>query len=212
MIMMVIMQGFMNVKKAKDIVEETILHEIQHAIQNIEGFALGASGLDKNYMRTAGEVEGRSVQRRADMDMSERMSTLLAETEDVAREDQIILRDGMESYEQSMWHAGQRELEGGRFKIEYATGERGESYGHGIYLSELPEIGQIHTQGKGYLYTVEGPENDMLLNWDERSAFIRELPQIKQSVSRISSTSRLLSARFFVAFISLYTQTSGRTC
>lgn len=46
------------------------------------------------YHRTAGEVEARNVQTRMDMSWADRQKTLLAETEDVAREDQIFLRDG----------------------------------------------------------------------------------------------------------------------
>ena len=43
-----------------------------------------------------GEVEARNVQKRINMSAEERLNTLLSETEDVAREDQIFLRDGVE--------------------------------------------------------------------------------------------------------------------
>ena len=42
-----------------------------------------------------GEVEARNVQKRLNMSAEERLNTLLSETEDVAREDQIFLRDGV---------------------------------------------------------------------------------------------------------------------
>jgi hypothetical protein len=47
------------------------------------------------YKRLAGEVEARNVEDRLNMAPKQRRQTLLQETEDVAREDQIFLRDGM---------------------------------------------------------------------------------------------------------------------
>ena len=49
----------------------------------------------RKYQRLVGETEARNVQTRANMSMAERRATLLSETEDVAREDQIILMDGL---------------------------------------------------------------------------------------------------------------------
>ena len=49
----------------------------------------------KGYRRLAGEVEARNVEKRANMTMAERLASLAEETEDVAREDQIILREGV---------------------------------------------------------------------------------------------------------------------
>jgi hypothetical protein len=53
--------------------------------------SIGASG----YKRLAGEVEARNVEKRAGMPMAERLATLVEETEDVAREDQILLRESV---------------------------------------------------------------------------------------------------------------------
>lgn len=90
----------------------TLAHEIQHAIQRIEGFASGGNrnsyrqvygnltGEDRKmrdmiaeevYNSLGGEVEARNVERRMDMTAGERLRTLLEETEDVAREDQILI-------------------------------------------------------------------------------------------------------------------------
>lgn len=49
-------------------------------------------GAFRTYQALAGEVEARNVQTRMDMPWADRQKTLLAETEDVAREDQIFLR------------------------------------------------------------------------------------------------------------------------
>ena len=74
--------------------DKTILiHEVQHAIQHIEGFSTGESSSSSEYNRVAGEVEARNIQRRMSMSDEDRKNKLLADTEDVSRKDQIILRD-----------------------------------------------------------------------------------------------------------------------
>lgn len=50
----------------------------------------------EQYQKLAGEVESRNVEKRLNMTPEERRATLLSETEDVAREDQIFLREGAE--------------------------------------------------------------------------------------------------------------------
>lgn len=49
----------------------------------------------KMYISLAGEVEARNVEARMEMSDTERLNTLLSETEDVSREDQIILIKGI---------------------------------------------------------------------------------------------------------------------
>jgi len=54
---------------------ETILHEVQHNVQDIEGFASGGNkgrGGNKRYQNLAGEAEARAVASRMNMPMSER--------------------------------------------------------------------------------------------------------------------------------------------
>ena len=48
------------------------------------------------YRKIAGEVEARNVSARINMTPKEHRATILSETEDVAREDQIFLREGVE--------------------------------------------------------------------------------------------------------------------
>ena len=59
------------------------------------------SGVDAGYRSISGEVEARNVQSRMGMTMNERLGSLAEETEDVAREDQIVL-DRMVSHVMSM--------------------------------------------------------------------------------------------------------------
>lgn len=55
--------------------KRVLLHEIQHAIQNIEGFSRGASTTESNYEKAAGEIEARDVANRADMTAEQRKNT-----------------------------------------------------------------------------------------------------------------------------------------
>ena len=69
---------------------------VNESLKNMhESASVNLVGKDR-YHRQAGEVEARNVSARLNMSAEERMNTLLSETEDVAREDQIFLRDGVE--------------------------------------------------------------------------------------------------------------------
>ena len=87
-------------KSGNDLREASVLaHEIQHAIQHKEGFERGTNlekaGSIDEYNRHAGEVEARNVQTRLLYTPEQRRATLATATEDVAREDQIMLRKGL---------------------------------------------------------------------------------------------------------------------
>ena len=72
----------------------TLIHEIQHEIQRIEGFSVGEqhkSDAPDAYDMAAGEVEARNATYRRNMSYAERKYRLASETEDVPREDQITL-------------------------------------------------------------------------------------------------------------------------
>ncbi len=71
----------------------TLLHEVQHAIQGIEGFTPGsnmnrAGGFD-NYNHVGGEIEARNVAARSGKTPEERRKTLLAGTEEYPRSSQL---------------------------------------------------------------------------------------------------------------------------
>ena len=57
----------------------------------------GSGEYNNRYDQLAGEVEARNVQKRLYMTPEERRQSLAEETEDVAREDQIFIMDGIES-------------------------------------------------------------------------------------------------------------------
>ncbi len=94
----------LNARKEDDIYD-ILSHELQHAIQAIEGFARGTNedeqGSFYKYWVTAGEVEARNVQERMNMTYEERLNSLASETEDVAREDQIFIEESIVSAAES---------------------------------------------------------------------------------------------------------------
>ncbi|MDR1459039.1 MAG: hypothetical protein LBI60_02355, partial [Bacteroidales bacterium] len=75
--------------------KSVLIHELQHLIQEHEGFAVGSNSKGEDYMKSAGETEARNASRRMDMTAEERRASLASETEDVAREDQIFIYDAL---------------------------------------------------------------------------------------------------------------------
>lgn len=83
-----------------------LMHEIQHAIQYIEGFAKGGSfeyGIDDysaydKYFRTAGEIESRDVADRIDYTDEQRKNI----RPDIDRTD-VVFADSVTSYSQRSW-------------------------------------------------------------------------------------------------------------
>lgn len=69
--------------------KSTLMHELQHAIQNIEGFEGGANGTDEHYYNNAGEIEARDVQTRLDYTAEQRKST----RPDIDRKDAVLTKD-----------------------------------------------------------------------------------------------------------------------
>ena len=73
--------------------EGVLLHEVQHLIQDVEGFARGGNlslGYDR-YFRLAGEVEARNICLRNFLSDTERREKLRTDTQDVKDEEQIVL-------------------------------------------------------------------------------------------------------------------------
>lgn len=74
-------------------IEGVLLHEIQHLIQEIEGFAKGGSPErigKRRYLRLAGEVEARNICSRHFLTEDERRRKLRTETQDVPDMNQIV--------------------------------------------------------------------------------------------------------------------------
>ena len=202
-----------NREKIDGILHRVINHEIQHAIQDSEGFAQGVSpnafrpdapigklremeeadgrmverynamsytekalgegvrlkerilenrkeynalaskyrfGMD-GYTRAAGEVEARNTEKRIGMTEEERRASLASETEDVAREDQILL--GVDNADGEMNTGSVREHRvyhgsGADFDAfdhsHMGEGEGAQAYGWGTYVTEVEGIGRTY--------------------------------------------------------------------
>ena len=71
--------------------KSTLMHEIQHVIQDIEGFAKGSNTNDKKYALSHGEAEARNVQNRLDLNKKDRVYP--HETFDVNPNDTFVSRE-----------------------------------------------------------------------------------------------------------------------
>lgn len=76
-------------------IEGVLLHELQHLIQQIEGFAKGGDPKTlgrRRYIRLAGEVEARNICARHFLTDEDRRHILRTETQDIPDNEQIIVR------------------------------------------------------------------------------------------------------------------------
>ncbi len=74
--------------------KETLVHELQHAVQKREGFASGTNTRDANYDRNAGEIEARDAAHRANMTSEQRKNT----RPNIDREDVVFADKSSVSY------------------------------------------------------------------------------------------------------------------
>ena len=103
------------------------------------------------YNRLAGEVEARNTEKRIGMTEEERRASLASETEDVAREDQILL--GVDNADGEMNTGSVREHRvyhgsGADFDAfdhsHIGEGEGAQAYGWGTYVTEVEGIGRTY--------------------------------------------------------------------
>ncbi|GHV34435.1 hypothetical protein FACS1894187_04970 [Synergistales bacterium] len=76
-----------------DAQKRTILHETQHAIQDIEGFAAGSDLEGEQYERSAGEIEAEDTARRGELKLTGKQRKALSPN---LREDAIVVFGGKE--------------------------------------------------------------------------------------------------------------------
>ena len=104
--------------------EEFLVHEVQHAIQALEGFSGGGDGrTGAEYRKLAGEVEAYNAAKRRKMTAEEKRESLLEETADVAEEDKIYL-NGADGLEHSFPYADRYTLENAKASKEGYRVER----------------------------------------------------------------------------------------
>ena len=80
--------------------KSTLMHEIQHAIQDIEGFAKGSNTNDKKYALYHGEAEARNVQNRLDLNKKGRAHP--HETFDVNPNETFVSRENGVNFSQKL--------------------------------------------------------------------------------------------------------------
>ena len=89
-----VMDALMYGKSVEDAVS-SLEKDYQQAIDDLNWSITSKDSPYSKYTRLGGEVESRNVQNRMNMTDEERRNTLLSETEDMAREDQILLFDNL---------------------------------------------------------------------------------------------------------------------
>lgn len=89
-----VMDALMYGESVEDAVS-SLEKDYQQAIDDLNWSLTSKDSPYSKYTRLGGEVESRNVQNRMNMTDEERRNTLLSETEDVAREDQILLFDNL---------------------------------------------------------------------------------------------------------------------
>ena len=147
---------FSEYAKQKGIKETNI--EFENYLKNILGDKWKEYAYN-GYLRLAGEVEARNVQARMNMTPEERKAKTLAETEDVAREEQIILFGGEKKGGLSQveaWHGSPYAFD--RFTTEkIGTGEGAQAFGWGLYFTDLKSIARNYAKKlSGDEYTYDG--------------------------------------------------------
>ena len=145
-----------------------MLHELQHPIQRIEGFAKGGSpamfegsGIDPMdaYRQLAGEVEARNVQRRRNFTPEERREIPPWQTQDIPTEQQRFnyAVNGPQASIRA-YHGSPHDFE--RFDAsKIGTGEGAQAYGHGLYFAEHPETAGAY---KEMLTAKHNPEDQQM--------------------------------------------------
>ena len=103
------------------------------------------------YKQLAGEVEARNTQKRLNMSAEKREESLAAETEDVAREDQLIIWEGLAAFsetplEQRAWHGTPHNFDA--FTLQaIGSGEGAQAHGWGLYFAERKRTAEKYRKG-----------------------------------------------------------------
>lgn len=106
----------------------------------------------RTYLKIAGEVEARNVEKRLAMTPEQRRTTPLTETEDVAREEQIVLfQMGIPAgirFQIDAWHGSPYLFD--KFTTEkIGTGEGAQVYGWGLYFTDVKGIADWYAKTLG---------------------------------------------------------------
>ncbi len=131
--------------------EEVLVHEVQHAIQALEGFPGGGNGrTGAEYRKLAGEVEAYNAAKRRKMTAEEKRESLLEETTDVAEEDKIYLT-GAQGLEHSFPYADRYTLENAKaskegYRVERVNENAGRELTEAQGVAAPPE--QIYKHGE----------------------------------------------------------------
>lgn len=203
--------------------QSILLHEIQHAVQNIEGFKdvrskknitesqrfklieysqrykeLYNKLIEGNATKSEieeiedieydwkkdSEVEARNVQTRMNMTPAERKLKMLSETEDVAREHQIIIQNALQQKsgeglnQVEAYHGSPHSFD--KFTTEkIGTGEGAQAFGWGLYFTDLESIAKNYAETLGGRANIYAQLRDAIANDDDITFYSNSGEKIK---------------------------------
>lgn len=133
--------------------KKSLVHELQHAVQEIEGWQQGTNptdtGSQEKYRNAVGEVEARNASNRINLTETDKLETLLDDTADVSPEDRVhmdIVSDLVA--EVAVWHGSPHNFD--RFSTDaIGTGEGAQAFGWGLYFTDLESIARSYADTLG---------------------------------------------------------------
>jgi hypothetical protein len=185
----------------------TLLHELQHGIQNIEGFAKGgesAKYADKNeYRRLYGEMEARNVMLRKGLTAEQRKETAPSKTQDIADEEAVVQfsRPPATAKQWDEWFGGSKMVKADGNPIVFFRGDKSD-----INLLDKAKLG-VNTghpaTGLGFFFTQDkeealgyGPnikevflsiKNPFVMNWNDRLKYFHNPAEAKRFADKLKA-------------------------
>lgn len=158
-----------------DRVQKVLIHEVQHAIQEIEGFS--ASGVDSNkllhsddesayneYINSANEVEARNAAKRSEINDEEKEFAPISMSEDVARSNQLHIGKNLSSNYNILFQKG--DITRAAVQIK----EDGTAIIHA--LTDPNVSSPIHELAHVYEKQLTPEERSAILDWSGQQAII----------------------------------------
>jgi len=159
--------------KAKDSAEQAKIEKQIQAIRNrlneIVRYTYGEQNFFDVYERFAGEVESRNVETRKRMNAEARRQTPFSKTEDISRDKQILTQKVKKQV--NAFHGSPHDFD--RFTTEkIGTGEGNQSFGWGLYFTDLKSIAESYAKQLGDTYfIVDGNEVGLNTNIKDKGQF-----------------------------------------
>lgn len=154
------------IKDDPDVFKSLLFHEIQHAIQLIEGFPSYSGTTFDEYYNSAAEVEARNVQLRAEISEEEKSITPISETESVYRSKQVGITNSFDTTKHNFLFQKNRVA-----RAAVQIGEDGKAI---IYALTNPNVSSpVHELAHIWEHYITPEEREKILEWTGQEAWDR---------------------------------------